>query len=83
MGRGLRDTIIYKINKLQGCILQHREYSQYFTVTINKIEPLKTGLKLSIQKTKIWSHHFIANRWGNNVNSDGCYILGLQNHCRW
>ena len=25
----------------------------------------KVGLKLSIQKTKIiWSHHFMANRWG-------------------
>ena len=32
----------------------------------------KAGLKLSIQKTKhgIWSHHFMANRWGNNGNSD-------------
>ena len=28
------------------------------------------GLKLNIQKTKImgiWSHHFMANRWGNSV----------------
>ena len=31
----------------------------------------------------IWSHHFMANRWGNNRNSDGLYFLGLQNHCRW
>ena len=23
----------------------------------------------------IWSHHFIANRWGNNGNSDKLYIL--------
>ena len=28
----------------------------------------------------IWSHHFMANRWGNN---DRLYFLGLQNHCRW
>ena len=27
-------------------------------------------------------HHFIANRWGNNGNSDRLYFLGLQNHCR-
>ena len=27
------------------------------------------------------SHHFIANRWGNNGNNDGLYFLGLQNHC--
>ena len=30
----------------------------------------KVGLKLNIQKAKIWSHHFVANRWGNNGNSD-------------
>ena len=30
----------------------------------------------------IWSHHFMANRWGNNGNSDRLYFLGLQNHCR-
>ena len=28
----------------------------------------------------IWSHHFMANRWGNNGNSDRLYFLGLQNH---
>ena len=31
----------------------------------------------------IWPHHFMANRWGNNGNSDRLYIFGLQNHCRW
>ena len=25
----------------------------------------------------------MANRWGNNGNSDRLYFLGLQNHCRW
>ena len=29
----------------------------------------------------IWSHHFMANRWGNSEKL--CYIFGLQNHCRW
>ena len=50
-----------------------------------KEESEKTGLKLNIQKTGhgIWSHHFMANRWGNNGNSDTLYFLGLQNHCRW
>ena len=43
----------------------------------------KSWLKLNIQKTKIWSHHFMANRWGNNGNSDRLYFLGFQNHCRW
>ena len=31
----------------------------------------------------IQSHHFMANRWGNNGNSDRLYFWGLQNHCRW
>ena len=38
-----------------------------------KEESEKVGLKLNIQKTKvdgIWSHHFMANRWGNNGDSD-------------
>ena len=31
----------------------------------------------------IRSHHFKANRWGNNGHSERLYFLGLQNHCRW
>ena len=48
-----------------------------------KEESEKAGLKLNIQKMKIQSHHFIANRWRNNGNSDRLYFLGLQNHCGW
>ena len=51
-----------------------------------KEESEKVGLILNIQKTKIMasgSHHTMANRWGNNGNSDKLYFLGLQNHCRW
>ena len=25
----------------------------------------------------------MANRWGNNGNSDRLYFIGLQNHCGW
>ena len=35
-----------------------------------KEESEKVGLKLNIQKTSdhgIWSHHFMANRWGDSV----------------
>ena len=39
-----------------------------------KEESEKVGLKLNIQKIKIMasiqSYHFMANRWGNNGNSD-------------
>ena len=31
----------------------------------------------------IWSHHFMANRWGNSGNSVRLYSFGFQNHCRW
>ena len=52
-----------------------------------KEESEKVGLKLNIQKTKIMAsgpiHHFMANRWGNNGNSERPYFLGLQNHCKW
>ena len=28
-------------------------------------------------------HHFMANWWGNNGNSDRLYFCGLRDHCRW
>ena len=45
----------------------------------------KVGLMLNIQKTKIMASSPItmANRSGNNGNSDRLYFGGLQNHCRW
>ena len=48
-----------------------------------KEENEKTGLKTQHSKKEdhgVWSHHFMANRWGN---SDRLYFLGLQNHCGW
>ena len=49
-----------------------------------KEESEKAGLKINIQNNKnhdIQSHNFIANRWGNNGNSDRLYFIELQNHC--
>ena len=43
----------------------------------------KAGLKLNSQKSKIKSHHLMANRWGNSGNSVRLYFFGLQNHSRW
>ena len=48
-----------------------------------KEESEKAGLKHSIHKTKIMASGPMANRWGNNGNSDRVYFSGLQNHCRW
>ena len=46
----------------------------------------KSWLKAQHSENKdhgICSHHFMANRWENNGNSNRLYVLGLQNHCRW
>ena len=46
-----------------------------------KEECEEAHLKFNIQKNEdygIWSHHFMANTWGNNGNSDRFYFSGLQ-----
>ena len=53
-----------------------------------KEESEKVGFSLKTQHPKnedhgIWSHHFMANRWGKNGNSERFFFGGLQNHCRW
>ena len=51
-----------------------------------KEESEKVWLKTQQSKHEdhgIWFHHFMANRWGKNGNSDRLYFLGLQKHCRW
>ena len=48
-----------------------------------KVESEKSWLKTQHSKNRdhgIWSHHFMANRWGNSVR---LYFGELQNHCRW
>ena len=42
----------------------------------------KSWLKTQHSKNEdhgIWSHHFMANRWKKNGNSDKFYFSGLQN----
>ena len=43
--------------------------------------PSKTKANEKNKDHGIWSHPFMANRWGNNGNSDRLYFLVLQNHC--
>ena len=84
--------------KIAGRNINHLRYADDTTLMAESEEELKrllmkvkeesekAGLKLNIQKTKdhrIWSHHFMANRWGNSGNSVRLYFSGLQNHCRW
>ena len=66
-------------------LMEEREEELNSLLMREKEENEKVGLKLNIQTLKhgIWSHHFMANIWGNKGNSDRLYFLGLQNHCRW
>ena len=47
-----------------------------------KEESEKNGLKLNSENYdhSIWSHHSMANRRGNNGNSERLYLGGFQNH---
>ena len=66
------DTTLISEEELKSILMKVKEGSE------------KVGLKLNIQKTHgIWSHHFMANRWGNNGDSGRLYFWGLQNHDRW
>ena len=43
----------------------------------------KQLVRNEIKYSGIWSHHFMANRWGNSGNSGTLHFWGFQNHCRW
>ena len=58
-------------------LMAEREEELKSLLTKVKEESEKVGLKLNIQKTKIWFHHFLANGWGN---SDRLYFGGLENN---
>ena len=52
--------------KLKSLLMKVREESE------------KAGLKLNSKNEdhSIWSHHFMANKWGNNGDSVRLYFLG-------
>ena len=75
--------------------INHLKYADNTTLMGESKEELKSLLmnvkehekcfKTQHSKNKdhgIWFQHFIANRWGNNGNTDKLHFLGLQNHCR-
>ena len=67
-------------HKLESRFLGESEEKLKSLLMKVKNESEKAVLKLNIEKMNhgIQSHHFMANRWGNNGNSDRLYILGLQ-----
>ena len=67
----------------KASILRH---SAFFIVQL--LHPyMTTGKTIALTRQTfvdgIWSHHFMANRWGNSGNSGWLYFFVLQNHCRW
>ena len=84
--------------KIAGRNINNLRYADDTTLMAESKEELKSLLmkvkeeseksRLKTQQSEnedhgIWSHHFMANRWGNNGNGDRLYFGGLQNHCRW
>ena len=63
---------INNLRHADDTILMTESKEELITLVMKvKEESEKLGLKLNIQKDHgIWSHHFMANRWGNNGNSD-------------
>ena len=76
------DTILMAKNKeeLKSLMMKVKEESE------------KAGLKLNIQKTRVWSHHFKENRWetmekvtdfiflGFKITADGDCIPEIKRH---
>ena len=81
---------VWNINNLRYADNNH----PYGRKQIGTKEPLNEGekgewkswLKAQHSKNKdcgIGSHHFMANRWGNNGKVKDFIFWGLQNYCRW
>ena len=82
--------------KLAGRNINNLRYADDTTLMAESEEELKSLLmkvkeeseKVGLNKAQhsenqdhgTWSHHFMANRWGNN---ERVYFGGLQNQCRW
>ena len=63
-------TLIAESKELKSLLMKVKEESE------------KLASNSTFRKRRWW-HPVLANRWGNNGNSDRLYFPGLQNHCRW
>ena len=73
--------------KIAGRNINNLRYADDTTLMAESEELKSLLMKVKEESEKvdhgIWSHHFMANRWGNSGNSDRLYFSGLQNHCIW
>ena len=75
----------------QDCWGNRQETRQEWQIPLVSILPLLSTVpctySFSIHEPwtshQVMEHHFIANRWENNGNSDRLSFSGLPNHCRW
>ena len=67
-------TLMVESEELKSLVMKLKKESEKVGLKLNHSENLDHG---------IWSHHFMANRWGNSGNGVRLYFSGLQNHCRW
>ena len=86
-----------KYQWLQICRWHHpygrkqRETKEHLDETERRVKRLALRQHSQNEEHGIWSHHFMANTWGNSGNSVRHYFWGLQlsdftspqNHCRW
>ena len=79
-------------HKLESRLLEEISITSDMQMTPPFMAESEEGLKNLLMKVKeesekvglkLWSHHFMANRWGNNGNSGRLDFFGLQNPCRW
>ena len=57
---GITDSMDVSLSELRELVIDREEIKNLLIRV--KEESEKAGLKFSIQKTKIWSHHFMADR---------------------
>ena len=84
--------------KITGRNINNLRYTDDTTLMAKSKEELKSLLmKVKEESENSWLktqhsknedhgirfHHFMANRWGDNGNSERFYFGGLQYHCRW
>ena len=69
------------VQKISGRNINNLIYADDTTIMAESEEKLKSLLMRVC--SGIWSHHFMANRWGKSGSSERFSFLGLQNHCGW
>ena len=79
--------------KIAGRNINNLRYADDITLVAESEELKSLFMKVKDESEKSWleaqhsenkdhgiqSHHFMANRWGNNGNSERLYFRGLQN----